>query len=94
MDEVSLLDAAEDDGLEVNDQFEVSKYLKNKVPASLRKPLYRLSRLLVPKVNGLIDKAHKFWEERNASAVDRGEDPLPPMLPLVRLKVSVLASSP
>lgn len=31
MDEVYLQDAAEEEGLDVNDQIEVSKYLKNRV---------------------------------------------------------------
>ena len=38
-------------------------------------------------VNELIDKANATWDERNAKAVERGEEPLPKMLPLVRLKV-------
>ena len=38
-------------------------------------------------MNELIDKANAQWEERNAQATARGEEPMPPMLPLVRLKV-------
>nr|GAT52877.1 predicted protein [Mycena chlorophos] len=39
------------------------------------------------KVNELIDKAKEQWEERNERAVQDGEEPLEPMLPLIRLKV-------
>lgn len=39
------------------------------------------------KVNELIEKANANWEERNAKAVEDGEEACPPMLPLVRLKV-------
>ena len=42
---------------------------------------------IIFKVNELIDKANAQWEERNAEAIARGEQPIPQMLPLVRLKV-------
>lgn len=35
----------------------------------------------------MIERANAQWEERNARALDKGEEALPPMLPLVRLKV-------
>lgn len=38
-------------------------------------------------MNGLIERANAQWEERNARALEKGEEALPPMLPLVRLKV-------
>ena len=43
--------------------------------------------LTMGKVNELIEKANANWEERNAKAVEDGEEACPPMLPLVRLKV-------
>lgn len=68
IDEVVLQDAAEEEGLDLNDQMAITKYLK-------------------AKVNVLIDKANAQWEERNEKAIEAGEEPLEPMLPLVRLKV-------
>ncbi|EJD05327.1 DNA repair exonuclease [Fomitiporia mediterranea MF3/22] len=68
IDEVCLVEAAEEEGFDVTDQIEVSKFLKRKV-------------------NELIEKANSQWEERNAQALERGEDALPAMLPLIRLKV-------
>jgi double-strand break repair protein MRE11 len=38
-------------------------------------------------VNSLIEEAEKQWEERNAKAIEAGEEELPKMLPLIRLKV-------
>lgn len=38
-------------------------------------------------MNELIERANAQWEERNARALEKGEEALPPMLPLVRLKV-------
>ncbi|KAG2007050.1 double-strand break repair protein MRE11 [Coprinopsis cinerea AmutBmut pab1-1] len=66
--EVVLEDAAEEEGLDVNDQMEITKYLKQKV-------------------NDLIDQAQALWEERNARSIEAGDEEIPPMLPLVRLKV-------
>ncbi|RXW22260.1 hypothetical protein EST38_g3609 [Candolleomyces aberdarensis] len=68
IDEVNLGDVAEEEGLNLNDQMEITKYLK-------------------AKVNSLIEEAEKQWEERNAKAVEAGEEELPKMLPLIRLKV-------
>lgn len=44
---------------------------------------------ILVQVNELIDKANAQWEERNTQALERGEEALPAMLPLVRLKVSL-----
>ncbi|KAH6903153.1 DNA repair and meiosis protein Mre11 [Coprinopsis sp. MPI-PUGE-AT-0042] len=68
IDEVVLEDAAEEEGLDVNDTVEIGKWLRLKV-------------------NTLIDQAHTIFEERNARGIAAGEPELPPMLPLVRLKV-------
>ncbi|KAL5478354.1 MRE11 [Sanghuangporus weigelae] len=68
IDEVCLVEAAEDEGFDVSDQIEVGKFLKRRV-------------------NELIEKANRQWEERNAQALERAEEPLPAMLPLIRLKV-------
>ncbi|KAJ8517157.1 hypothetical protein ONZ45_g5632 [Pleurotus djamor] len=68
IDELVLLDDAEEEGFDVDDQIAISKYLKQKV-------------------NELIDKANAQWEEKNAQAIQDGEEPLPKMLPLIRLKV-------
>jgi len=40
-------------------------------------------------VNALIEKANTLWDERNAKAVEDGEEELPRMLPLIRLKVRI-----
>ena len=40
------------------------------------------------KVNELIEEATKKFEERNERARAEGEPDLPPMLPLIRLRVS------
>ncbi|KNZ75398.1 Double-strand break repair protein MRE11, partial [Termitomyces sp. J132] len=46
-----------------------------------------ISKFLKTRVNALIDKANQLWDERNAKAVEDGEEEVPRMLPLVRLKV-------
>ncbi|KAI0692701.1 Mre11 DNA-binding presumed domain-containing protein [Cytidiella melzeri] len=46
-----------------------------------------ISKYLRAKVNELIGKANKEWDERNERAKELGEAELPRMLPLVRLKV-------
>ncbi|KZT22953.1 DNA repair exonuclease [Neolentinus lepideus HHB14362 ss-1] len=46
-----------------------------------------ITKYLKSRVNTLIDQANTLWDERNARAVEEGEDELPRMLPLVRLKV-------
>ncbi|KLO15537.1 DNA repair exonuclease [Schizopora paradoxa] len=74
IDEVCLLDAAEDEDFDVTDQIVVGKFLRGKV-------------------NELIEKANAQWEERNAKALERGEEPLPSMLPLIRLKVDTTGVS-
>ncbi|TFK75611.1 DNA repair exonuclease [Pluteus cervinus] len=47
----------------------------------------KISKYLKAKVNKLIQQAEDQWQERNAKAVEDGDEELPPMLPLVRLKV-------
>ncbi|KAG2366407.1 Mre11 DNA-binding presumed domain-containing protein [Suillus spraguei] len=66
--DVSLAEAAEEEGFDVSDQIAVGKFLR-------------------ARVNALIDQANQLWDERNAHAVEEGEEELPHMLPLVRLKV-------
>ncbi|KAF9484132.1 DNA repair exonuclease [Pholiota conissans] len=68
IEEIVLTDIAEDENVDLNDQMEITKFLKSKV-------------------NVLIDKANQLWDERNARAVEDGEEELPRMLPLIRLKV-------
>ncbi|KAF8639209.1 hypothetical protein AX17_001694 [Amanita inopinata Kibby_2008] len=46
-----------------------------------------ITKYLKTKVNELIQQANNLWDERNARATERGEEELPHMLPLVRLKV-------
>lgn len=46
-----------------------------------------VSKFLKSRVNALINQANKLWDDRNARAVEDGDEPLPHMLPLVRLKV-------
>ncbi|KAF4576241.1 meiotic recombination [Pleurotus pulmonarius] len=68
IEEVTLLDVAEEEGFDVDDQMAITKYLKRKV-------------------NELIVQANAQWEQRNAQAIEEGEEELPKMLPLIRLKV-------
>ncbi|KAG5222571.1 meiotic recombination [Salix suchowensis] len=67
IEEVTLLDVAEEEGFDVDDQMAITKYLKRKV-------------------NELIVQANTQWEQRNAQAIEEGEEELPRMLPLIRLK--------
>ena len=46
-----------------------------------------ITKFLKKKVEELIVRANEQWDERNARAVAEGEDELPRMLPLIRLKV-------
>ncbi|OAX43761.1 DNA repair exonuclease [Rhizopogon vinicolor AM-OR11-026] len=46
-----------------------------------------VGKFLRARVNALIDQANQLWDERNAHAAEEGEEELPRMLPLVRLKV-------
>ncbi|KDQ32941.1 hypothetical protein PLEOSDRAFT_1080378 [Pleurotus ostreatus PC15] len=68
IEEVTLLDVAEEEGFDIDDQMAITKYLKRKV-------------------NELIVQANTQWEQRNAQAIEEGEEELPKMLPLIRLKV-------
>ncbi|KAJ7130325.1 Mre11 DNA-binding presumed domain-containing protein [Mycena epipterygia] len=74
IESVVLSEIAEEEGLNLADQMEITKFLK-------------------AKVNALIEKANEQWEERNARAVEDGEEELPTMLPLVRLKVDTTGVS-
>ncbi|KAJ6590952.1 Metallo-dependent phosphatase-like protein [Mycena vulgaris] len=74
IESVVLSEIAEEEGLNLADQMEITKFLK-------------------AKVNKLIDQANEQWDERNARAADEGEEELPPMLPLVRLKVDTTGVS-
>lgn len=74
IESVVLSEIAEEEGLNLGDQMEITKFLKKKV-------------------NALIAKANQEWEERNARATDEGDEPLEPMLPLVRLKVDTTGVS-
>ncbi|KAF8065074.1 Metallo-dependent phosphatase-like protein [Lyophyllum atratum] len=71
---ITLTEVAEEEGLDISDQMEISKYLK-------------------AKVNSLINQANEQWDERNAKAVEEGEEELPRMLPLIRLKVDTTGVS-
>ncbi|KAG6887479.1 meiotic recombination [Termitomyces sp. T32_za158] len=68
IESVVLSEVAEEEGIDLSDQIDISKFLKTRV-------------------NALIDQANRIWDERNAKAVEDGEEELPRMLPLVRLKV-------
>ncbi|KAA1467120.1 DNA repair exonuclease [Dentipellis sp. KUC8613] len=74
MDEVVLTEIADEEGFDVTDQMEVTKYLKDRVQE-------------------LIDKANDEWDKRNEAAREAGEEELPRMLPLVRLKVDTTGVS-
>ncbi|KAF5325319.1 hypothetical protein D9619_009799 [Psilocybe cf. subviscida] len=68
IEDFSLAEAGEEQGIDLNDPMEITKFLKSKV-------------------NELISQADELWDKRNAQAVQEGEEELPRMLPLVRLKV-------
>ncbi|KAF7343383.1 Double-strand break repair protein [Mycena venus] len=74
IESVVLSELAEEEGLNLGDQMEITKFLKNKV-------------------NMLIAQANEQWEERNARAIEDGDEALEPMLPLVRLKVDTTGVS-
>jgi hypothetical protein len=80
-----LTEAAEEEGFEVSDQMEVTKFLKTRVRGS-RPALCPIDEPSPLQVNALIKKANQLWDERNERAVAEGEKALPPMLPLIRLK--------
>ena len=44
-------------------------------------------------MESLIEKAADEWRERNEQAIEHGDPPLEPMLPLVRLKVDTTGVS-
>ncbi|KAJ7084037.1 Metallo-dependent phosphatase-like protein [Mycena belliarum] len=74
IESIVLSEIAEEEGLNLADQMEITKYLK-------------------AKVNSLIEKANEQWEERNARGIEEGEEELPTMLPLIRLKVDTTGVS-
>ncbi|KAJ7151408.1 Mre11 DNA-binding presumed domain-containing protein [Mycena crocata] len=74
IESVVLSEIADEEGLNLADQMEITKFLKNKV-------------------NTLIAQADEQWAERNARALEDGDEPLEPMLPLVRLKVDTTGVS-
>ena len=82
--EFLLIEAAEEEGFDVTDQIEVSRFLKGRVSRSSYVPSKEIHGF---QVNEMIDRANAQWEERNTRALERGEEALPPMLPLIRLKV-------
>ena len=53
----------------------------------------QIHKYLKSRVDALIARAHEEWEARNAEAVEQGDDPLPSMLPLVRLRVETTGVS-
>ncbi|KAG7095679.1 meiotic recombination, variant 2 [Marasmius oreades] len=52
-----------------------------------------ISKSLKSKVNILIEQANQLWDDRNAKAKADGEEEVPRMLPLVRLKVDTTGVS-
>jgi double-strand break repair protein MRE11 len=52
-----------------------------------------IGKYLKSKVNALIEQAESDWDQRNAKAIEDGEEELPRMLPLVRLKVDTTGVS-
>lgn len=47
-----------------------------------------INKYLKGKVNELIEKANAEWAEKNDETIANGEEPMKPMLPLIRLRVS------
>ena len=92
LDEVVLTEIADEENFDLSDRMAITKYLKRRVrhvDASM--PLGVLN---PTQVNELIEKANLLWDERNERAVAEGEDELPRMLPIVRLKVPSVLSTP
>jgi double-strand break repair protein MRE11 len=85
MDEILLTEVAEEEGFDVTDQMEVTKYLKLRVGCKWLSIFWTLPKFV--QVTELINKANDIWDRRNAQAVEDGEAELPRMLPLIRLKV-------
>ncbi|KAF8547202.1 DNA repair exonuclease [Imleria badia] len=52
-----------------------------------------VSKFLKSRVNALIEQANQLWDDRNKRAAQDGEEELPRMLPLVRLKVDTTGVS-
>jgi double-strand break repair protein MRE11 len=84
LEEVVLSEAAEEEGFDLTDQMEVTKFLRTRVSKHVSScGVTHLDR----QANALIDHANTLWEERNVRAVEEGEQELAPMLPLIRIKV-------
>ena len=78
------MEVHDEGGLDLSDQMEITKYLKGRVSLQL----FWLNAVLIGlKVNTLIEQANAIWDERNATALEDGEEELERMLPLIRLKV-------
>lgn len=90
MDAMVLTEVAEEEGFDVTNQMEITRYLKLRVSHTVFP--FEL-RLILFQVSELINKANDMWDRRNAQAVEEGEAELPRMLPLVRLKVDDLLIS-
>lgn len=92
LDEVVLTEIADEENFDLSDRMAITKYLKRRVRhVSDCTPFITLT---FAQVNELIEKANSLWDERNERAVSEGEDELPRMLPIVRLKVPSLLSTP
>lgn len=85
IEDLSLAEAGEEHGIDLNDPMEITKFLKSKVCRHPECMSYPENAAI--QVNELIRQADELWDKRNAQAVEEGEDELPRMLPLVRLKV-------
>jgi len=85
LEEVVLSEVAEEEGFELEDQMEITKYLRSRVTIVHNSAISFADYWM--KVNALVEKANGLWDERNVEAVKRGEVELPRMLPLIRLKV-------
>lgn len=87
IDEVRLSEAAEAEGFDLNDRTAVAKFLKEAVDHARRYMLVTQSTDAFIQVDELIIKANSEWDERNERAKRQGQEKLPRMLPLIRLKV-------
>jgi double-strand break repair protein MRE11 len=88
LEEITLTEIADEEGLDLTDSMAISKYLKVQVTQIIALLTGCQSHTKV-QVNTLIEKANTLWDERNARAVAEGEEELPPMIPLIRLKARV-----
>jgi len=89
IEEVALAEAAEQESSDIEDQMAIQKYLKAKVCNCPNCARRGATNKIFSQVNALIDQANQQWDERNAKALEDGEEELPRMLPLIRLKVRI-----